>query len=117
MSEKTKKLFDEFWSAYPKKKSKGQAEKTFNKLKPTEELVEKMIEAIELSKRTKQWVRDDGQFIPYPSTWLNAKGWEDEIKTSDLIVNDKKDNGILSKNQKEELMRIQALKRLKMRGE
>ena len=90
MSEKTKKLFDDFWSAYPKKKSKGQAEKTFNKLKPTEELVDKMIEAIQLLKRTKQWLKDDGQFIPYPSTWLNAKGWEDEIKTSDLMVQDNK---------------------------
>ena len=31
MSEKTKKLFDDFWSAYPKKEIKrGQAEKTFN---------------------------------------------------------------------------------------
>ena len=101
-----------------KRNQKVKPKKTFNKLKPTEELVDKMIEAIQLLKRTKQWLKDDGQFIPYPSTWLNAKGWEDEIKTSDLMVQDnKKGNGNLSISQKEELMKIQALKRFKMRGE
>ena len=25
------------------------------------------------------WIKDGGQFVPYPATWLNAKGWEDEI--------------------------------------
>ena len=24
------------------------------------------------------WEKDDGRFIPHPSTWLNAHGWEDE---------------------------------------
>ena len=75
----SKDLFDKFWKAYPKKVSKGNAENWFKKNKPSEEIVNTMIEKIEILKNTKQWQKENGQYIPYPSTWLNAKGWEDEI--------------------------------------
>ena len=73
-------LFDKFWNAYPKKVSKGNVEKWFTKNKPSEDLVNEMITKINLLKETKQWKSDNGQYIPYPTTWLNAKGWEDEIQ-------------------------------------
>lgn len=73
-------LFNKFWNAYPRKVSKGNAEKWFNKYKPDELLVETMIEKINILKTTDNWKMNNGQFIPYPSTWLNAKGWEDEIR-------------------------------------
>lgn len=72
-------LFEMFWEAYPKKVSKGNAEKWFAKNQPNEELVNLMISKIEILKKTKQWLSNDGQYIPYPTSWLNAKGWEDEI--------------------------------------
>jgi hypothetical protein len=25
------------------------------------------------------WTKDNGQFVPHPSTWLNGKRWEDEV--------------------------------------
>ena len=74
-------LFEAFWKAYPKKKNKGSAEKWFKTHKPSKDLVDKMLEMIEKQKNTIDWKKNDGQFIPYPSTWLNAKGWEDEINT------------------------------------
>jgi len=79
--------FDKFWEAYPKKKSKGQAEKTWAKLKPSSELLDKMLIAIANLKRSSSWVKDGGQFIPYPSTWLNSKGWEDEIEIEQVKDN------------------------------
>ena len=77
--DKEKSLFDNFWKAYPRKMSKGQAEKTFKKLNPDEQLLKTIISAIEKAKKTADWQKDNGQFIPYPSTWLNSKGWLDEI--------------------------------------
>lgn len=74
-------LFELFWKAYPKKKNKGNVEKWFEKNKPSKELVEKMIMQIERFKDTNDWKKNNGQFIPYPSSWLNAKAWEDEIET------------------------------------
>lgn len=70
--------FARFWSAYPKKKSKGQAEKAFQKINPSEQLLEVMLASIEQAKTSADWRKANGQYIPYPATWLNAKGWEDE---------------------------------------
>jgi hypothetical protein len=74
-------MFQIFWEAYPKKKSIGQAEKAFAKTQPDEQLMEKIIHAIERAKTSGEWQKENGQFIPYPATWLNAKGWMDEANT------------------------------------
>ena len=73
--------FYAFWNAYPKKRDKGRVEKWFAHNNPSQELVDKMIEVVERLKDTEQWKKGNGKFIPYPATWLNAKGWEDEFET------------------------------------
>jgi len=79
-TQKQEELFARFWAAYPKKRSKGQAEKAWAKLQPDEQLVETMLAAIERAKKSEEWRKENGRYIPYPATWLNAKGWEDEYK-------------------------------------
>lgn len=76
--------FNIFWSAYPKKKSRGQAERTFIKINPDEKLLSIMLSTIEKAKKSATWSKENGQFIPYPATWLNAKGWEDEYSEVEL---------------------------------
>ena len=78
-------LFNKLWNEYPKKKSKGNVEKWFEKNKPSEDLINLMIDKLKLLKTTEQWTKKNGQFIPYPTTWLNAKGWEDEVTTDSSI--------------------------------
>ena len=78
--------FTRFWEVYPKKKSKGQAEKAWVKIKPDEQLLEKILSTIEQAKTSVEWMKDGGQFIPYPATWLNAKGWEDEYNQTTPFV-------------------------------
>jgi hypothetical protein len=73
-----KNQFDRFWKAYPKKKSKGRAERAFLKINPDEQLLATMIATIEQAKTSEEWIKQGGQFIPYPASWLNARGWEDE---------------------------------------
>jgi len=70
--------FESFWSSYPKRKSKGQAEKAWRAIAPNEQLQDRILRAVEQAKTSAEWLRDGGRFIPYPATWLNAKGWEDE---------------------------------------
>jgi phage replication O-like protein O len=74
--------FARFWSAYPKKKSKGQAEKAFAKIKSSEQLIDAMVAAVERAKTSEDWRKADGQYVPHPATWLNARGWEDETPSS-----------------------------------
>lgn len=70
--------FQKFWEVYPKKKSKGQAEKAWIALKPDQQLHNRIYDALEQAKTSEEWIKDGGRFIPYPATWLRAKGWEDE---------------------------------------
>ena len=75
--------FGEFWSAYPRKVSKGDAEKAFAKLNPDEHLLGTILAAVQRAKTREGWAKDGGKFIPYPASWLNSRGWEDEdIATS-----------------------------------
>ena len=74
--------FDRFWMVYPKKVGKGAAEKSFGKYKPDDALTDTMIRAVETAKRSPQWQKDGGQYIPNPATWLNQRRWEDEMPQS-----------------------------------
>ena len=72
--------FNTFWSSYPKKVSKETAKKAFAKIKLTDVLMAEILCALEKYKLTEQWTKDNGQYIPNPTTWLNQKRWEDEIQ-------------------------------------
>ena len=74
--------FDKFWEIYPRKKSKGDAERAWKALNPDEQLQDRITNAIERAVTSAEWRKDGGQFTPYPATWLRAKGWEDELSTS-----------------------------------
>lgn len=73
--------FDHFWNNYPKKVAKPTALKAWAKLRPTEELLKKILEGLEAWKGTDQWHKDGGAFIPHPTTWLNQRRWEDQLPT------------------------------------
>lgn len=70
--------FNEFYSLYPQKVKKQEVKKWFQKNKPSNELFSSMMNSLEQFRASKDWQKDGGQFIPYPSTWLNQKRWEDE---------------------------------------
>lgn len=73
--------FEQFWKAYPKKVSKQKCLKWFQSNKPNEQLLKTMLDQLERFKKTKDWQKSNGQFIPYPDTWLRNRRWEDEFET------------------------------------
>lgn len=70
--------FADFWQNYPKKKNKLHARKVWCKLKPDQCLQAKIHAKIREYLDAGEWVRG-GQFVPYPASWLNAGGWDDEV--------------------------------------
>lgn len=76
--------FDRFWDAYPKKTGKAQAQRTFFRIAPSEELTQKILTAIEKQKSGSMWMKNHGEFIPYPSTWLNRGQWDDEVEETQV---------------------------------
>ena len=74
--------FEEFWQAYPKKKSKGAAIKAWLKIKPSKALQDKILAVLPVLANSRDWTKDSRQFCPLPATWLNAGGWDDEVISS-----------------------------------
>lgn len=72
--------FSAFWSAYPRKIGKGKAESLWKKIKPDQPLTDTILKAVEAQKNSDQWQKEDGKYIPHPSTWLGQKRWEDETE-------------------------------------
>lgn len=74
--------FEVFWTAYPKKIGKDKCRRWFASHKITDTLLDNMLNALDTQKRSSQWSKDDGQFIPHPYTWLNQGRWQDEVEQS-----------------------------------
>lgn len=70
--------FSAFWSLYPRKVGKDAAWRAWQKLKLTQEDCTVIAAALEWQKKSEQWTREGGQYIPHPSTYLNAGRWKDE---------------------------------------
>ena len=71
--------FAEFWAAWPKKVAKPTAARAFAKVDPSPELLAKILAAVAAQRRTEKWLKDSGEYIPHPSSWLNQRRWEDEV--------------------------------------
>lgn len=74
--------FAVWYKSYPKKKSRGEAEKAWSTIKPDNELLKKMVTTLEWQKTSTQWTKENGKYIPHPATWLRAKKWLDEKSIS-----------------------------------
>lgn len=70
--------FDSFWRQYPRKVAKSAALKAWRKLKPDDKQLADLMAGLERQKASRDWLKDGGQFIPHPATWLNGRRWEDD---------------------------------------
>lgn len=70
--------FDEFWAAYPRKVGKKDAQKAWDQLKPSADVQKDILDALTWQRQQPAWVKDEGQFVPYPATWLRGERWTDE---------------------------------------
>jgi hypothetical protein len=74
--ERVDEFFNSFWKVYPKKVAKKAAERAWKKVKAHDHL-EAILKAIASWSRDESWSKDNGQFIPYPATFLNGERWKD----------------------------------------
>lgn len=70
--------FMKLWAIWPKKRRKARREavKAWDRLKASDELLNEMSAALAKQMEGADWKRGIG--VPYPSTWLNGRRWEDE---------------------------------------
>lgn len=74
--------FSEFWTAYPRKVAKPEALKAWIKIKPDDDTFAAIMAGLAAAKASRDWTKDDGQFIPHPTTWLNQRRWEDQLEAA-----------------------------------
>jgi len=79
-TEKKRQPFQAFWEAFPKKRGKADAQKSWDRQK-LDTHIDAILRAIESQKSWPDWRKNEGQFIPYPATWLNKNCWLDEVLT------------------------------------
>ena len=70
--------FERFWEMYPRKEGKMKAKEAYIRSDVDSHVI---LQALQRQMSQEQWQRDGGRFIPYPSTWLNQRRWEDEPNT------------------------------------
>jgi hypothetical protein len=74
----TDEVFAKFWSIYPRKVARGAAEKAWAKIKQPAEILSQIEATLAWQITCDDWVKENGKFIPYPASYLNARRWMDE---------------------------------------
>lgn len=69
--------FDEFWNAYPKKHGKHDAQMAWTDQSCHERTTE-ILTAVEAAKRSANWTKEHGRFIPKAGVWLRDRRWEEQ---------------------------------------
>lgn len=76
--------FEKFWKYYPRRESKQAAIRAWDRLSPSDDLIDTMAKALKCQMQSEDWQRGIG--IPYASTWLNNARWEDEVKAPAVVT-------------------------------
>ena len=89
------KMFLEFWELYPRKVDKEGCRKAFKRINKLKEVFPEIIRALEIQRQSEQWTKDNGQFIPYPKTYIHQERWltvneADELQAyqNELVLQD-----------------------------
>ena len=67
------KVFEEFWETYGYKKAKGKAESAWAKI--PKEIYSEVVTAAGIARAA----NPNNEYRQHPTTWLNSKGWEDDV--------------------------------------
>lgn len=73
----TSEHFAQFWASYPRKEKKANSEEAWRDL-GCDAMHQDVLDGLERYKLTAQWTRDNGEFVPHPTTWLNGRCWQDD---------------------------------------
>lgn len=76
---KVKSRFNDFWNIYPRRQKKQVAKGYWEKKIQNIELADLIIDHVSTrKKKDPSWLKENGQYIPLATTFLNQALWEDE---------------------------------------
>lgn len=68
-----------FYGPYPRHEAKDDALKAWKATAKARPPIEEIVAAIEAQKKSDNWRKEGGKFIPLPATWLRAGRWADSL--------------------------------------
>ena len=76
--------FERFYAVYPRKVGVQKARVAFEAAmkRPAPPTIEQLIASVEAHKKTWDWKKDGGAYIPHPTTYLNQDRWRDDLSTA-----------------------------------
>lgn len=75
--------FETFWNEYPKHINRNGCYKAFKGIKRVVDQMPDIMRSLEQFKRSQDWQKENGKYIPYPQTWLHQERWKDEQSHDD----------------------------------
>lgn len=72
--------FDQFWEIYPRRQARKDALKAWNRIDSSRRA--QILRGVQAWRRSDQWLRDEGRYIPMPATFLNGERFDDEVEVS-----------------------------------
>ena len=88
-------MFNQFWAIYPKKVDKKGSFRAFKNIPKLKETFPGILQALEIQKQSPQWTKDNGQFIPNPTTYIHQERW---LSVNEREETQKKINDTLKEN-------------------
>ena len=89
--------FDRFWDEYPKKVAKVDAQKVWEKLDPDDDLTDEIVQGVIRARETREWRRENGQYIPGPARYLRGERWKDALPASMATANYDNESNFLTR--------------------
>lgn len=73
--------FPEFWAQYPNKAGKVNASRSWQKKALHTDLALRgtVMSALAIHRTLPQWTKDNGQYVPHATTWLNQERYLDDV--------------------------------------
>lgn len=78
--------FEQFWKEYPKKVDKKGSYRAFIRIEKLDEKFDTIMNALKEQKNSLQWQKENGQYIPNPTTWIHQERWEQVLPKSKEII-------------------------------
>lgn len=67
--------FDEFWEIYPKRVDKAGCLRKWS-AHGLDALADRIINHVRAKAASRDWVKEEGRYVPMPATYLNQRRWE-----------------------------------------
>jgi hypothetical protein len=71
--------FATWYAAYPRKRAPEDARRAWEATRLARPPLADLLRVLGLQRASPDWMRESGQFVPYPATYLRAHSWADDI--------------------------------------